>query len=182
VFGIPGDSITAIVIGVLYMKNMNPGPQLFTNNPQNIYAVYLLFIIANLIMIPLGFLCIKVAKRILKVPRNVLMPIILLFCIVGSFAINNTVFDVAIMLTAGVVAYLLEENHFPVAPAILGVVLGAMLEENFITSMIKSDGSLAAFFSRPIATTLGVLTIAVWLWPFAKAALRRRGAGTQRAA
>jgi TctA family transporter len=173
VFGIPGDSITAIVIGVLYMKNMNPGPQLFTNNPQNIYAVYLLFIIANLIMIPLGFLCIKVAKRILKVPRNVLMPIILLFCIVGSFAINNTGFDVAIMLIAGVVAYLLEENDFPVAPAILGVVLGAMLEENFITSMIKSDGSLAAFFSRPIATTLGVLTVAVWLWPLAKAALRR---------
>ena len=71
VFGIPGDSITAIVIGVLYMKNMNPGPSLFTQNPQNIYAVYLLFIIANLIMIPLGWWCIKVAKQILKVPRNV---------------------------------------------------------------------------------------------------------------
>ena len=66
VFGIPGDSITAIVIGVLYMKNMNPGPTLFTQNPQNIYAVFLLFIIANLIMIPLGYLCIKVAKRILQ--------------------------------------------------------------------------------------------------------------------
>jgi len=176
VFGIPGDSITAIVIGVLYMKNMNPGPQLFTNNPQNIYAVYLLFIIANLIMIPLGWMCIKVAKRILKVPRHVLMPIILLFCIVGSFAINNTGFDVAVMLIAGFVAYVLEENEFPVAPAILGVVLGAMLEENFITSMIKSDGSLAAFFSRPIATTLGVMTVIVWFWPLAKKLLRRRDA------
>ena len=90
VFGIPGDSITAIVIGVLYMKNMNPGPSLFTNNPQNIYAVFLIFILANLIMIPLGILCIKAARRILKVPRNILMPIILLFCIVGTFAINNT--------------------------------------------------------------------------------------------
>ena len=90
VFGIPGDSITAIVIGVLYMKNMNPGPTLFTTNPQNIYAVFLLFIIANMIMLPLGWLCIKVAKRILQVPRNVLMPVILLFCIVGAFAINNT--------------------------------------------------------------------------------------------
>jgi TctA family transporter len=182
VFGIPGDSITAIVIGVLYMKNMNPGPQLFTNNPQNIYAVYLLFIIANLIMIPFGWMCIKVAKRILQVPRAVLMPIILLFCIVGSFAINNTGFDVAVMLVAGFAAYVLEENDFPVAPAILGVVLGAMLEENFITSMIKSDGSLAAFFSRPIATTLAVLTIVVWLWPLAKAALRRSGYGARPAA
>ena len=90
VFGIPGDSITAIVIGVLYMKNMNPGPSLFTNNPQNIYAVYLLFIIANIIMIPLGWWCIKVSKQILKVPRTVLMPVIMLFCVVGSFAINNT--------------------------------------------------------------------------------------------
>src|SRR5437763_8202385 len=94
VFGIPGDSITAIVIGVLYMKNMNPGPTLFTTNPQNIYAVYLLFIIANIIMLPLGWMCIKVAKRILKVPREVLMPVILLFCLVGAFATNDTAFDV----------------------------------------------------------------------------------------
>ena len=165
VFGIPGDSITAIVIGVLYMKNMNPGPTLFTQNPQNIYAVYLLFIIANLIMIPLGWWCIKVSKRILRVPRNILMPVILLFCIVGAFAINNTVFDIGVMLVAGVVAYVLEENGFPVAPAILGVVLGGMLEENFVTSMIKSDGDLLAFFSRPLAAALGALTLAAWFLP-----------------
>jgi putative tricarboxylic transport membrane protein len=165
VFGIPGDSITAIVIGVLYMKNMNPGPTLFTTNPQNIYAVFLLFILANIIMVPLGFLCIKVAKRILKVPRNVLMPIILLFCLVGTFAINNSMFDVGVMLVAGMVAYLLEANKFPIAPAILGVVLGGMLEENFITSMIKSDGNLAAFVARPIAAGLCVVTVLVWLLP-----------------
>ena len=165
VFGIPGDSITAIVIGVLYMKNMNPGPALFTKNPQNIYAVYLLFIIANIIMIPLGYACIKASKQILKVPRNVLMPMILLFCIVGAFAINNTPFDVGVMLIAGVVAYVLEENGFPIAPAILGVVLGGMLEENFITSMIKSDGNLLAFFERPVAATLGALTLAAWFLP-----------------
>ena len=167
VFGIPGDSITAIVIGVLYMKNMNPGPTLFTTQPQNIYAVFLLFIIANIIMIPLGILCIKASKRILKVPRNILMPLILLFCIVGTFAINNSLFDVGVMLVAGVVAYLLEENEFPIAPAILGVVLGGMLEENFITSMIKSDGNLMAFFERPIAATLGVMTLLVWFAPLA---------------
>ena len=72
---------------------------------------------------------------------------ILLFCIVGAFAINNTVFDVGVMLVAGMVAYLLEENGFPIAPAILGVVLGGMLEENFITSMIKADGNLLEFFA-----------------------------------
>jgi TctA family transporter len=174
VFGIPGDSITAIVIGVLYMKNMNPGPSLFTTNPQNIYAVFLLFIVANIIMVPLGILCIKAARRILKVPRNVLMPLILLFCIVGTFAINNTLFEVGVMLVAGLIAYVLEDNGFPIAPAILGVVLGGMLEENFITSMIKSDGNMLAFVSRPIAATLAVLTLLVWFMPVVMKALRGR--------
>jgi len=174
VFGIPGDSITAIIIGVLYMKNMNPGPSLFTTNPQNIYAVFLIFILANLIMIPLGILCIKAARRILKVPRNILMPIILMFCIVGTFAINNSIFSVGVMLAAGLVAYVLEANRFPIAPAILGVVLGTMLEENFITSMIKSDGNMMAFFSRPIAATLAAVTILVWISPALVALWRRR--------
>jgi putative tricarboxylic transport membrane protein len=173
VFGIPGDSITAIVIGVLYMKNMNPGPTLFTQNPQNIYAVYLLFIVANLLMVPLGWMCIKAAKQILRVPRNVLMPVILLFCIVGTFAINNTAFDVGVMLVAGLAAYVLEENGFPSAPAILGVVLGGMLEENFVTSMIKSEGSLTAFFGRPIAASLGTLTLGAWFLPPLVRRLRR---------
>jgi TctA family transporter len=155
------------------MKNMNPGPTLFTTNPQNIYAVFLLFIVANIIMIPLGILCIKVSRRILRVPREVLMPVILLFCIVGTFAINNSTFEIGVMLVAGVIAYLLEANRFPIAPAILGVVLGGMLEENFITSMIKSDGSLMAFFQRPIALGLAVITLLVWFAPLGLRALRR---------
>ena len=177
VFGIPGDSITAIVIGVLYMKNMNPGPTLFTTNPQNIYAVFILFIVANIIMVPLGILCIKAAKQILKVPRRVLMPLILLFCIVGTFAINNSVFDVGVMLAAGVIAYLLEENGFPIAPAILGVVLGGMLEENFITSMIKAEGNLLEFVSRPIAASLAAVTVLVWFAPIAVRRLRAARTG-----
>jgi putative tricarboxylic transport membrane protein len=175
VFGIPGDSITAIVIGVLYMKNMNPGPALFTTNPQNIYAVFLLFIIANIIMIPLGILCIKVAKRILLVPREILMPLILLFCVVGTFAINNSMFEVGIMLVAGILAYILEANKFPIATAILGVVLGGMLEENFITSMIKSNGDLGAFLARPIALGLAMVCLLVWTWPLVAKLLLKSG-------
>ena len=176
VFGIPGDSITAIVIGVLYIKGMNPGPAIFMNNPEQIYAVFLTFFLANLLMIPLGWACIKVGKRILEVPRNLLMPMILLFCIVGAFAINNTVFAVAVILVFGVVAYFMEENGFPVAPAILGVILGTMLEENFITSMIKSDGRFLGFFERPIAAGLGIVTILVWLWPLLRQLRSRRAA------
>jgi TctA family transporter len=101
------------------------------------------------------------------------MPVIMLFCVVGSFAINNTAFDVTVMLVAGVIAFILEANGFPVAPAILGVVLGGMLEENFITSMIKSEGNLIAFVSRPVAATLGGLTLAVWFLPLVMRRLRR---------
>lgn len=181
VFGIPGDSITAIAIGVLYLKNMNPGPMIFVNNPQNIYAIFLVFILANLIMIPLGWLTVRIATKILRVARNLLMPTILLFCIVGSFAINNSVWGVVLILFFGVAAFVLEENGFPVAPAILGVVLGTMMEENFVTSMIKSDGDPLVFFTRPIAMWLAFATFVIFLWPVATwclRSLRSRGAHT----
>ncbi len=173
VFGIPGDSITAIVIGVLYIKGLNPGPTVFMNNAPSIYAVFMVFILANLLMLPLGIAAIRAAKQMLRAPRELLLPVILLFCIVGSFAINNSIFGVVLMLAFGIVGYLMEENGFPVAPAILGMVLGAMLEENFISSMIKADGRLMAFFERPIAGALGVLTLAVFAIPLLRL-LRRR--------
>lgn len=164
VFGIPGDSITAIVIGVLYMKGMNPGPTVFLQNPQFIYAVFLIFILANLVMLPIGWAAIKSAKQILRVPRNVLVPIILLFCVVGSFAMTNSIYGIIVMLVLGILAWIMEENGFPIAPAILGLVLGELLEQTFMTSMIKSDGSFFAFFARPIAGTLGIITIALWVF------------------
>ena len=164
VFGIPGDSITAIAIGVLMMKNMAPGPTIFVNNPENVYALFLVFVIANLLMLPLGWAIIKVATRVLSVPRRILMPIILLFAIVGSYAINNSLFDVGVMLAFGVLAFVLEENDFPVAPVILGVVLGPLLEEYFINSMIKSDGSLIGLVNRPIAAVLAAITIGIIGW------------------
>ncbi|MEZ5739362.1 MAG: tripartite tricarboxylate transporter permease [Burkholderiaceae bacterium] len=163
VFGIPGDSITAIAIGVLYMKNMNPGPMIFVNHPENVYAVFGIFLLANLLLLPLGWLCIKAASRLLRVPRNILMPIILLFCIVGAFAINNTTFDLYVLLGFGLLAWFLEANGFPIAPMILGMLLGTMLEEHFIRSMIKSDGQWLAFFERPIAAGLAAITLGIWL-------------------
>jgi TctA family transporter len=162
VFGIPGDSITAIVIGVLYMKGMNPGPTVFLHNPQLIYGVFMIFIIANLMLVPLGLIAIKSAKQILRLPRQLLIPIILMFCIVGAFAITNSILAVVILLVLGILGWILEENGFPVAPIILGMVLGEMLEMNFMTSMIKADGSFLAFFERPIAGVLGAMTLLVW--------------------
>ena len=173
VFGIPGDSITAIVIGVLYMKGMNPGPTIFMSNAPALYAVFIVFFLANLLMLPFGWAAIKTAKQILRMPRNILMPVILLFCMVGAFAINNTVFGVTLMLTFGIIGYLMESNGFPIAPSILGMVLGSLLEETFITSMIKADGDLLGFFARPIAAGLGIFTLLVWFAPLMIRTMKR---------
>ncbi|HPV74545.1 MAG TPA: tripartite tricarboxylate transporter permease, partial [Gemmatimonadaceae bacterium] len=102
VFGIPGDSITAIVIGVLYMKNLNPGPTLFVDNAASVYAVFLLFILANLLMLPFGWAAIKSFKQVLRLPRKALLPCILVFCILGAFAINNSVVGIGMMLGFGI--------------------------------------------------------------------------------
>jgi TctA family transporter len=174
VFGIPGDSITAIVIGVLYLKGLNPGPTIFLDNPPTIYAVLMTFFLANLLMLPFGWGLIKAYRNVLHVQRNVLMPIILLFAVVGAFAINNSTFDVGVMLAFGLLAFVMEANKFPIAPAILGLVLGGMLEQHFVTSMIKAEGNPLAFFERPVAGTLGVATLLVWAWPVVMG-WRRRG-------
>jgi putative tricarboxylic transport membrane protein len=174
VFGIPGDSITAIVIGVLYVKGMNPGPTVFLDQPELIYAVFISFFVANLLLLPLGLLAIKSSKQLLRVPRSVLMPIILMFCMVGTFAINNSVFGITVLLVLGLVAYLMEENGFPIAPAILGLVLGPLLEDAFMTSMIKGNGQILAFFERPISAILGIITIAIWMTPLVLTWVRRR--------
>ncbi|WP_424926972.1 tripartite tricarboxylate transporter permease [Amaricoccus tamworthensis] len=176
VFGIPGDSITAIVIGVLYVKGMNPGPTVFLNQPELIYAIFITFFLANLMLLPLGFVAIRGSRQLLRIHRLVLMPVILMFCVVGTFAINNSVFGIGILLVLGLVAYLMEDNGFPVAPAILGLVLGPLLEDAFMTSMIKGDGNLIAFFERPIAAGLGIVTVAIWFSPVIMRVWRSRRA------
>ena len=166
VFGIPGDSITAIVIGVLFMKGLRPGPMIFEQQPQIIYAVYLSFIIANILMIPFGYLAVKTSSQMLRVPKNILIPGILMFAITGAFAINNSVFDIGVLAIMGVVGFYMEANGYPVAPIVLGLVLGPILEQNFMTSMIKSDWDLTLFFVRPVSAVLGTITVIVWLFPF----------------
>jgi len=169
VFGVPGDAVTAIAVGVLFMKGINPGPRLFETQGAMLYAVFMIFLIANIALLPFGWLAIRAASRLLRVPRPQLMAVILLFCIVGSFAINNTIFDIGVMLVFGILAFALSEAGIPIAPIILGIVLGPLLEQNFLTSMTIADGSLLAFFERPIAGVLGVFVLLLWSIPLASA-------------
>jgi TctA family transporter len=98
----------------------------------------------------------------MRAPRRVLLPLILLFCVVGSFAINGSYFDVGVMLAAGVLGFVLDRRAIPLGPVVLGIILGGPLEERFIQAMTGADGSLLALFRRPAAAILGVLCILAW--------------------
>ena len=164
-FGIPGDTITAIAIGVLYMKGLNPGPTLFTERASSMYALYLIFIIANIIMIPLGIIMIRLAATVLRAPRAGVMPVIMLLCAVGAFATGSNLFSVLLVGVFGILGFVMERNGYPVAALVLGIVMGTMVEQNFVTSLIKSDGDILPFFERPVSGVLAALTFGALLWP-----------------
>ena len=173
VFGIPGDSVTAIVIGVLLLKGLEPGPLVFVENAPLVYAIFVSFFIANLFLIPIGYVSIRLASQILRVPNTVLMPIVLTFTIVGAFAINNSMMGVMVALAAGIGSFLMQENDYPVAPLILGMVIGPIIEQSFMQAMISQNGDLTAFFSRPLAAGLGIFTILLWISPLIAMLVRR---------
>lgn len=174
VFGIPGDSVTAIVIGVLLMKDIQPGPRIFADPQQSVlvYSIYLTFLLANILLIPLGFLAIRAGSQLVRIPRRVLMPIILAFCILGAYAINGSYFDIGIMLAMGVLGFVLELYAIPLGPVVLGIILGGKVEQAFVQNLLKSD-SLLEFFGRPIAAGLGVTCLVLWLLPLVLAVYRR---------
>jgi putative tricarboxylic transport membrane protein len=174
VFAIPGDSITAIVIGVLLMKNVTPGPGIFTTQAHVVYSIYLLFILANLVLIVAGLAAIRAGGLIRKTPRRVLLPVILLFCITGSYAINGSYFDVLVMGAMGYLGFLLDRRDVPLGPVVLGIILGGPLEERFIQTLSAADGNIGAFFARPVATVLGVIAIVLWTAPAVAWAIARR--------
>ena len=162
VFGIPGDSVTAIIISVLLMKNVKPGPEIFEAQGVLVYSTYLIFILANLVLIPVGMMAIKAGGYVVRVPRRLLLPVILLLCVVGAFAINASYFDVGIMLAMGIIGFLLERRQIPLGPVVLGIVLGGPLEERFTQTVTGADGSLTALVDRPLAAVLSLACLALW--------------------
>lgn len=160
--GLPGDTITAIVLGVFLMKGITPGPLLFDQQPELLYSLYLTFLLANVVLLPLyGFLSARLAARLIKVPVPMLLSVISGLCIVGAYAINNNSFDIWVMLAMGIMAFGLRRGGFPLPQVVLGMVLGKIMEQNFMVSSIKSKWDLSSFFERPIALGLMIATILV---------------------
>ncbi|MBR5021482.1 MAG: tripartite tricarboxylate transporter permease [Oscillospiraceae bacterium] len=148
--GVPGDAVTAIMIGALTIQGLTPGPMLFETNKVLVYTIFIGMFIANTLMCICGFAGIRVFSKVLSVPKVILTPIIFALCIIGSFAMKNSLFDVWVMLIAGVIGYFLGKAKVPTSPAILGLILGPMAEKNFRTALLKSGGDPTVFFSTVI--------------------------------
>lgn len=173
VFGIPGDSITAIVVGVLILKGIQPGPLVFTQSGDLVNALYIIFMISNLLLIPLAVIAIYVGRFAISVRDGILYPTIMLLCIFGAYAVSNSVFELWVILAIGLLVWIMNDNGYPTAPLILGLVLGKIVEQNFMSSIIKANGSFWPFVDRPVAAILALLTAAVWLFPLLGLARRR---------
>jgi len=169
VFGIPGDTITAIVLGAMLMYGLTPGPLVFQNERFLVNQIFSVAIISQLFLIVIGFLGIKAYTRIFRFPRNVVLTAILVFSMIGGYALRNSLFDVGIVLVFGLVGFLMEKVEMPLPPLILGLILGPMIEENLRVGLVKTDGSLLPFVTRPISFSLVVILIVL----FAAEPLRR---------
>ncbi len=165
VFGIPGDSITAVALGALLMYDIRPGPLVFEQNPTQMQSILLIAFITQLLLIPAGLLGIRAFGFVIRLPRAALMTSVIVFSVVGAYSLRNSLFDVWVMLAAGVGGLILEARGVPPAPLILGLILGPMIEDNLRTGLIKSQGDFTPFLTRPFCLALIALLALAALLP-----------------
>ena len=182
-FGIPGDAVTAVMLGALTIHGIQSGPLFISQNPQLAYGIFAAYLLAHPIMVLIMGLGSRWMLRIVTVPKAALFPIVLVLCVIGAYALNNTMANVYVLLAFGVVGYLMVKFGFPLAPFILGVILGDQIEINLVRS-IMTDSNPWLFVTRPISGLLlaaSVVSIVVALWQHRrmqrKAAARRRSRG-----
>ena len=158
--GLPGDTVTAMVLAVFLMKGIVPGPLLFQNDFGLVMSLYGTFLVASLVLLPcVGYLTARLAALAVRVPTRILLSIIAGVCVIGAFAMRNNPADIAVMASMGGVAFILRRGGFPLAQVVLGMVLGPILEQHFMVSAVKSSWQLGSFIDRPIAMALAMATI-----------------------
>ncbi len=170
--GIPGDPITAILLGALIIHGLTPGPLLFSQSPQFVYSIFWAFFMANIFNLIITLSTIKIWVRVLKVPQRILLPIIVIFCIVGSYALRNDFFDTGVMFLFGLLAWFMNKYGFPVVPMLLAIILGPQLEEHFRISLMISRGDPMIFVSHPISLIFILIAIFSTIYPLTKSLLK----------
>ncbi|MCR5084411.1 MAG: tripartite tricarboxylate transporter permease, partial [Succinivibrionaceae bacterium] len=170
--GIPGDGATAIILGALMVHGLQPGPLLFTDHPVDVYSIFLSLMAANLVMGCFGFSLIRLFVKVTAVPKLILLPIIVVMAMVGTYSYGNSMSDVAVMVGAGILGYFMQKTNVGVPGVIIGIILGSLAEQNFTGSLMMSDGQLSIFLERPLCAVFLVLSLISLLSPLYSGALK----------
>lgn len=177
--GIPGSGATAIILGAFLLHGLQPGPQVFQTSSHIVYAVFASLFVAVIGMCLIGYFAAKAIVRVLEFPEVIVSAYVVMCCVLGAFAARNNITDVWLLVVFGVLGYLAERFRFPVPPLVLGVILGPLAEQNFMTTMISFSNDWTIFFARPVSGTIMVLGILTLVYPIIRRILheaRRRAA------
>ncbi len=157
--GIPGDPVTAVLLGGLIIQGLTPGPNFFVKHPDTAYMIFISFFFANIFMVILGLIGVKFFASALRLPKPILATLVMLLSVIGCYAINNSIFDIKIAIILGIFAYLMKIVKVPIAPMVLALVLAPMFEQNLRRAMILTEGSIIPFFKSPVALFFYALCI-----------------------
>ena len=157
--GIPGDMATAMLLGGLMIHGLQPGPLLFTEQPKLVYGIFAAMFLANFAMLFLEFYGLRIFTKALKIPKYILLPVVFALCIVGAFGLNNRVYDAYVVVAFGLIGYIFIKLSIPVAPFIMGFILGSMVEKYFRSALMLSQGSYLEFVTRPVSCVFLVLAL-----------------------
>jgi putative tricarboxylic transport membrane protein len=180
---IPGSAPAAILLAAMIIHGIKPGPMIMIENPQFVYDVVAMMFFASIGILIYGLTLTKLLVQVLRVPQHLIVPIIFVLCAVGSFAIAGRLFDIWVMLAFGLIGFVLRHHGYPMAPLVLGIVLGDLLEKNLRRALLLSDGDLTPFFTRPISAVIAAVIFATvgWkLWAMWRAPLPAPAAGAAR--
>lgn len=161
---IPGDTVTAILYGALLIQGVTPGPLIFQNQIDAVYLIYITLTMANIAMVVVGYSFMSLFKRVTEIPRRILFPIIFVFCVIGSYSIRNSTFDIFVMMAFGVIGYFMRRFTLPVAPMLIAFILAEPFEEALRQALVGSEGNPVIFLTHPISVGFLILTVfSVWI-------------------
>ncbi|TVS05853.1 MAG: transporter [Rhodobacteraceae bacterium] len=156
---LPGSAAAAVLIAAMYIHGIRPGPMLLVENAPFLYQVVAMLLLATLAILVLGLMLTRVLLRVMTIPRERLMPVVYVLCVVGSFAIAQRMFDIYVMLAFGIIGFFLREMRYPMAPLVMGIILGTLLDVNLRRGLALSNGDLTPFFTRPVSAVICGLVV-----------------------
>jgi len=172
--GIPGSGATAIILGAFLLHGMQPGPEVFLNSTDIVYAVFASVYVGIIGMCLIGYFFIKALVRVLDAPEAVVSVFVVMFCFVGALAARNNINDLWVIVAFGVLGWLFEKFNFPIAPLVLGSILGPLAETNFMTTMIGYQNDWTVFFTRPVSAVVLILAAITLVYPIVRDLRQRR--------